>query len=52
MVWQVFLLETFKTAFVGLLIYCDKTVHFVPLCCLAIGYIQYKILSFPKKMYR
>ena len=32
MVWQVLLLETFKTAFVCLLIYCDETVHFLPVC--------------------
>ena len=37
----------FKTAFVCLLIYCNETVHFLPVCCLAIGYIQYKMVSFP-----
>ena len=47
MVWQVLLLETFKTAFVCLLIYCNETVHFVPVCCLAIWYIQFKMVSFP-----
>ena len=49
MVWQVLLLETFKTEFVCFLIYCDETVHFVPVCCLAIGYIQYKMGSFPQE---
>ena len=49
MVWQALLLETFKTAFVCLLIYCNETVHFGPVCCLAIGYIQYKMVSFPQE---
>ena len=49
MVWHMLLLETFKTAFVCLLIYCDETVHFVLVCCLAIGYIQYIMVSFPQE---
>ena len=49
MVWKRLLLDTFKTAFVCLLIYCDETVHFVPVCCLAIWYIQYKMVSFPQE---
>ena len=49
MVWQVLLLETFKTAFVCLLIYCNETVHCVLMCCLAVGYIQYKMVSFPQE---
>ena len=49
MVWQVLLLESFKTTFVCLLIYCDETVYFVPVCCLAIGYIQYKMVPFPQE---
>ena len=51
MVWQVLLLETFKSAFACLLICCNTTVHFLPVCCLAIGYIQWKIVSLLKKMY-
>lgn len=49
MVWQVLLLETFKTAFVCFLIYCDETVHFVPVCCLAIEYMQYIMVSVPQE---
>ena len=49
MVLQVLLLKTFKTPFVCLLIYCDETVSFVPVCFLAIGYIQYKMVSFPQE---
>ena len=47
MVWLLLLLET---AFVCLLIHCEETVQFmqiVPECCLAIEYIQYKMVSFP-----
>ena len=49
MVWLLLLLET---AFVCLLINCEETVQFmqfVPECCLAIEYIQYKIVSFPHR---
>ena len=49
MVWQELLLETFKTPFVCLLIYYDETVQFLPVCCFAIGYIQYKMVSFPQE---
>ena len=44
MVWLLLLLET---AFVCLLINCEETVQFmqfVPECCLAIEYIQYKMV--------
>ena len=50
MVWLLLLLET---AFVCLLIHFEETVQFmqfVPECCLAIEYIQYKMV-FLKKMY-
>ena len=46
MVWLLLLLET---VFVCLLIYCKEIVQFmkfVPWCCLAIEYIQYKMVSF------
>ena len=49
MVWLLLLLET---VFVCLLIYCEQTVQFmqfVPECCLAIEYIQYKMVSFPQE---
>ena len=49
MVWLLLLLET---AFVCLLIHCEETVQFmqfVPECCLAIEYIQYKMVSFPQE---
>ena len=49
MVWLLLLLET---VFVCLQIYCEETVQlmqFVPECCLAIEYIQYKIMSFPQE---
>ena len=49
MVWLLLLLET---VFVGLLIYCVETVQFmqfVPEGCLAIEYLQYKIVSFPQE---
>ena len=42
-------METFKRAFVCFLIYCDETVHFVPVCCLVIGYIQYNLVCFPQE---
>jgi hypothetical protein len=47
MVWLLLLLEI---AFVCLLINFEETVQFmqfVPKCCLAIEYIQYKMVSFP-----
>ena len=50
MVWQILLLKTFKTAFVCLLIYCNETVHFVTVCCLATEYMQYKMVYFPHKI--
>ena len=46
MVWLLLLLET---VFVCLLIYCEEIVQFVPKCCLAIKYIQYKMDSFPQE---
>ena len=39
----------FKKKLVCLLIYCNETVHFVPVFCLGIGYIQYKMASFPQE---
>ena len=49
MVWLLLLLET---AFVCLLIHYEETVQFmqfVPDCCLAIEYIQYKMVSFTQE---
>ena len=49
MVWLLLLLER---AFVCLLITLEETVQFmqfVPECCLAIEYIQYKVVSFPQE---
>ena len=49
MVWLLLLLEA---AFVCLLIHCEDTVQFmqfVPESCLAIEYIQYKMVSFPQE---
>ena len=49
---MVSLLRLFETAFVCLLIHCEETVQFmqfVPECCLAIEYIQYKMVSFPQE---
>ena len=49
MVWLLWLLET---AFVFLLIHSDETVQFVqfvPKYCLAIEYIQYKMVAFPQE---
>ena len=46
------LLLLLETAFVCLLIHCEETVQFmqfVPECCLAIEYIQYKMVSFPQE---
>jgi hypothetical protein len=48
-VWLLLLLET---VFVCLLIYCEETVQFVLECCLAIEYIQYKMVSFPQESVR
>ena len=52
MVWLLLLLET---AFVCLLINFEENVQFmqfVPKCCLAIEYIQYKRCPSLKEMYR
>ena len=41
-----------ETVFVCLLIYCVETVplmQFVPVCCLNIEYIQYKMVFFPQE---
>ena len=49
MVWLLLLLET---VFVCLLIYYEETVQFMQFvleCCLAIEYIQYKMISFPQE---
>ena len=49
MVWLLLLLET---AFVCLLLHCEETVQFhqfVPERCLAIEYIQYKLVSLPQE---
>ena len=49
MVWLLLLLEK---AFVCLQIYCEETVQFmqfVPKCCLAVEYLQYKMVFFPQE---
>ena len=49
MVWLLLLLEA---AFVCLLIHYEETVQsmqFVPQCCLAIEYMQYKMVYFPQE---
>ena len=49
MVWLMLLLETI---FVCFLIHCEESVQFMqfmPECCLAIEYIQYKMVSFPQE---
>ena len=46
------LLLLLETAFVCLLIHCEESVQFMQFvreCCLAIEYIQYKMMSFPQE---
>ena len=49
---MVCLLLLLETAFVYLLIHYEETVQcmqFVPECCLALEYIQYKMVSIPQE---